>query len=176
MKARSHFYGGDRTLHHDIMKTSSQVAGPGRNEIFFERAVSPVGGAPALRGRRFATHGLPSYRIVLAPLLSYDPMNINYEVGMDAYLPESETILARLGGCPDADAVDRVVHEELRGSFGPDAVDSGRRYEQVAREIWERWEDSVATPRIEAGQAPRPATARSVQPSAFRFGPATGKQ
>jgi hypothetical protein len=81
-------------------------------------------------------------------------MNINFEERTDLYVPESETILARLNTCRDADAVNQVVHEELSGSFGSDAVDSGRRYEQVAREIWEGWEHSAAaTP-------PPPATLR----------------
>ena len=127
------------------MNAPSQKNGPVRNENLLARGRALPAEGPARRECRPPAAGLPSCRIVLEPLLRYDPININYEEGTDAYLPESRTILARLGGCRDAEEVRRVVREELCGSFGSDAVDSGHRYEQVAREIWKGWEDLAAT-------------------------------
>ena len=137
------------------MNTFSQPIRSGRTENPLVHLLRVRGATLPRRACSTPSVGLHSYRIVLAPLLNYDTMNINYEEGIDAYLPESQTILARLSGCTNADAVNRVVHEELRESFGPDAVDSGRRFEQVAREIWDRWERSTAAPRTANLQVPR---------------------
>jgi hypothetical protein len=110
-----------------------------RSQDFFEGIVSDPG---TRRARKDGWHafGGASHRIVLTPLLRHDPVNINYGDGPEVYVPESETIVARLGVCEDAEQVCRVVHEELCGSFGSGAVGSRRRCAQIAREIWELWD------------------------------------
>ena len=116
-----------------------------RSQDLFEGIVSnPAARRDRKDGRR--SFYRPSHRIVLTPLLRHDPVNINYGDGPEVYVPESETIVARLGVCEDAEQVCRVVHEELCGSFGSGAVGSRRRCAQIAREIWEHWDHSGAKP------------------------------
>ena len=66
----------------------------------------------------------PSYRAVLVPLMCHDPIHINYGEGPEVYLPDSETISARLRACGNEAEVCRVVHEELSKSFGAGAAGS----------------------------------------------------
>lgn len=126
------------------MKTLSQDAGSARNEDLREHLLSDPGGRKARREGRLRI-GRPSCGIVRAPLLRHDPININYSDGADVYLPESETISARLGACANQEAVCRVVHEELCGSFGLGAVGSRQRCAPIAKEIWQGCEDAAAT-------------------------------
>jgi hypothetical protein len=89
--------------------------------------------------------GGPLCRTAQVPLRHHDPININYGDGSDVYLPESETILARLSECADEEQVCGVIHEELCKSFGLAAVGPRKLYRQIAKETWELWENSDAT-------------------------------
>ena len=63
-------------------------------------------------------------QFVLGLLLRQDPMNLNYGGAEEAYAPDANAIVASLNQCRCQEDVCSVVYEELRRSFGTEAVGS----------------------------------------------------
>jgi hypothetical protein len=84
---------------------------------------------------------------VAALLYRDDPIGINFNDNPDEYEPEAEAILPRLNACRSAATVQQAVHEEFVRWFGADNAGSKERYEQVAAEIWQLWQERLAGPK-----------------------------
>jgi hypothetical protein len=70
-------------------------------------------------------------------LQAEDPVNINYGGGAEAYAPDINAIVERLGKCRNAQAVCSVIFDELCQSFGPEAVGPREDYLEIAKRLWE---------------------------------------
>jgi len=77
---------------------------------------------------------------IAALLFRHDPIGINFESNTDEYEPEVGTILPRLQNCQSPDDVRQVVHEEFVRWFEVDTAGPQERYEAIAQEIWELWQ------------------------------------
>lgn len=88
------------------------------------------------RRRRLRESSRGLFDAIEAILFDEDPIGINFEHNGGEYEPEVETILPRLAGCADADAVQRVVHEEFVRWFDPVIAGPPERYAQIATRIW----------------------------------------
>ena len=70
-------------------------------------------------------------------LFAEDPIGINFKENTDEYEAEVGTILPRLRTCRSVDDVGRVVHEEFVKWFDASTAGPLRKYETIARRIWE---------------------------------------
>lgn len=76
-------------------------------------------------------------------LFRADPIGISFDnENLDEYDPEVGTILPRLRNCASADDVLRVVHEEFVRWFDADNAGPRERYQPIAAEIWQLWQQS----------------------------------
>ncbi len=81
-----------------------------------------------------------------ALLFEADPIGINFEENSDEYRPEAETIQLRRAEAHSTADVRRIIHEEFVRWFDDQLAGPPERYEQVARQVWERWnEDGLTT-------------------------------
>jgi hypothetical protein len=80
------------------------------------------------------------FAAVAALLFRADPIGINFEDNRGEYEPETGTILPRLSTCGSADDVLRVVHEEFVRWFDADTAGASERYQHIASEIWQFWQ------------------------------------
>ena len=80
---------------------------------------------------------------VLGLLLHMDPLNINYGGGKAVYAPDADAIVNRLPQCQSEWDVCAVIHEQLRLSFGAEAIVPFEQYLPIAKEIWEFWTASI---------------------------------
>ena len=81
------------------------------------------------------------YDSVSKILFTHDPIEINFETNDDEYEPEVSTILPRLKNCNSVTDVLIVIHEEFTKWFDEDTAGGKERYEQIAEEIWELWQN-----------------------------------
>jgi hypothetical protein len=79
---------------------------------------------------------------VAALLFRLDPIGINFDDNDDEYEPEAGTILPRLKACKSPDDALGVVHEEFVRWFGVGTAGPRGRYELIASEIWQLWQQS----------------------------------
>lgn len=70
-------------------------------------------------------------------LLKDDPLNINYGGGGDAYAPDINAIVARIGSCHCAEDLCAMIFEQLCRSFSPAAVGPREHYSKIARKLWQ---------------------------------------
>jgi hypothetical protein len=81
-----------------------------------------------------------------ALLFEADPIGINFEDNSDEYRPEAETIQLRRAEASSVADVRRIIHEEFVRWFDEQLAGPPERYEQLARRVWERWnEDGLTT-------------------------------
>jgi hypothetical protein len=87
------------------------------------------------------------YDAVMEVLFRHDPMRIKepfrragledvFEVPMDEYEPETQTILPRLEEAHSALELRKIVHEEFIRWFDPHLAKEEENYTQVAEAIW----------------------------------------
>ena len=81
------------------------------------------------------------YNSVSEILFRHDPIDINFETNTDEYEPEVDTILPRLKNCNSVDDVVTVVYEEFQKWFGVESAGERSRYKEIAREIWNLWQN-----------------------------------
>ena len=72
-------------------------------------------------------------------LYRHDPIGINFGDNPGEYLPEAETIVARLPHARSVDDVRTLVHEEFVRWFDETTAGTADRYEAVAREVRTTW-------------------------------------
>ena len=79
---------------------------------------------------------------ISALLFRADPIGISFDnENTDEYDPEVGTILPRLRNCTCADDVLSVVYEEfVRWFDGEDTAGPRERYQPIAAEIWQLWQ------------------------------------
>ena len=70
-------------------------------------------------------------------LFEEDPVNINFEVNLDEYRPEAETITLRLREASTEPELLPIVHQEFVAWFGEDVAGPMIKYERIASAIWE---------------------------------------
>lgn len=100
------------------------------------RRGSPAGAtAAAAASQQVANHSELRAR-VRDLLLADDPVNINYGGGADAYGPDINAIVERLGKCRNAQDVCSMLFDELCHSFGPEAVGPRDDYLEIANRLW----------------------------------------
>ncbi len=77
-----------------------------------------------------------------ALLFRADPVGISFDnPHLDEYDPEAGTILPRLRNCASSDDVLSVVYEEfVRWFDGEDTAGPRERYQPIATEIWQLWQ------------------------------------
>ena len=85
------------------------------------------------------------FDVTAALLFRHDPVGINFETNTDEYEPEARTILPRLKDCHSEADVTRIVYEEFDRWFGG-SCGAKRKYEPIAKEIWELWQKFNAKP------------------------------
>lgn len=79
---------------------------------------------------------------VAALLFRLDPIGINFDDNQDEYEPETGTILPRLKACKSVDDALNVVDEEFVRWFDAGTAGPRERYELIASEIWQLWQQS----------------------------------
>ena len=77
-------------------------------------------------------------------LYRHDPRGINFEDNPDEYDLEAETILPRLRSCHALEDVRKVVYAEFVRWFDAGTAGPPERYEEIASEIWELWQEYLA--------------------------------
>lgn len=81
------------------------------------------------------------YQSVSEILFRHDPIGINFETNDDEYEPEVDTILPRLKSCSSVEDVLTVIHEEFTNWFDEDMAGGKSRYEEIAKEVWNVWQN-----------------------------------
>lgn len=79
---------------------------------------------------------------VAAILFRLDPIGINFDDNPNEYEPEAGTILPRMKACKSLDDALTVVHEEFVRWFDAGTAGPRERYEPIASEIWQLWQQS----------------------------------
>ena len=72
-------------------------------------------------------------------LCRHDPIGINFGDNPGEYLPEAESIVARLPHARSAEDVRALVHEEFVRWFDRDIAGPAQRYDDIARDVWATW-------------------------------------
>lgn len=81
---------------------------------------------------------------VSALLYRHDPIGINFEENTDEYDLEARTILPRLRRCHTLADVHNAVYSEFVHWFDADTAGPPQRYEEIASEIWQLWQEYLA--------------------------------
>jgi hypothetical protein len=79
-------------------------------------------------------------------LTRHDPVGISFGDNPGEYLPEARTIVARLPRARSVEDVCALVHEEFVRWFDEESAGPAKRYEAIAREVWETWLARSSTP------------------------------
>ena len=77
-------------------------------------------------------------------LFDDDPIHINFETNTDEYISEAQRIVIELPDIPTASELQKSVHAIFVRQFDAATAGEVSRYEQVSRDIWQAWVQTVA--------------------------------
>ena len=77
-------------------------------------------------------------------LFDDDPIHINFETNTDEYVSEAQRIVIELPDIPTASELQKSVHAIFVRQFDAATAGEVSRYEQVSRDIWRAWVQTVA--------------------------------
>src|SRR6266852_7943123 len=93
--------------------------------------------------RRLKAEYRELYDQVAELLFRHDPIGINFETNTDEYEPEVGTILPRLKEAVSPEELCRIIYEEFFRWFnGDELVGPPSKYTDIAKEIWNAYENS----------------------------------